>query len=53
MGANETEAARVALQVLDDARELEEAIKALEHAKAGGRTISLEDLATDLGINLK
>jgi len=47
------ELARLALQVLEDSRDLEEAVKALDRVKAGGPTISLEDLAADLGIELK
>jgi len=47
------ELARLALQVLEDSRDLEEAGKALERVNAGGPTISLEDLASDLGIELE
>ena len=47
------ELARLALQVLEDSRDLEEAVKALDRVKAGGPTISLEDLAADLGIELE
>jgi PHD/YefM family antitoxin component YafN of YafNO toxin-antitoxin module len=46
------ELARLALKVLEDSRDLEEAVKALDRVKAGGPTISLEDLAADLGIEL-
>jgi PHD/YefM family antitoxin component YafN of YafNO toxin-antitoxin module len=47
------ELARLALQVLEDSRELEESVKALARVKAGEPTISLEELAADLGIELK
>jgi PHD/YefM family antitoxin component YafN of YafNO toxin-antitoxin module len=47
------ELACLALQVLEDSRDLEEAVKALDRVKAGGPTISLEDLAADLGIELE
>jgi hypothetical protein len=43
----------LAPQVREDARDLEEAVKALERINAGGRTISLENLAAELGIILK
>ena len=46
------ELARLALQALEDSRELEEATKALARLDAGGHTISLEDLAAELGIQL-
>jgi hypothetical protein len=42
----------LAPQVREDARDLEEAVKALERINAGGRTISLEDLAAELGVHL-
>ena len=47
------ELARLALQVLEDSRDQEEAFKALDRVQAGEPTISLEDLAADLGIELE
>ncbi|MEN9989461.1 MAG: hypothetical protein RL508_440 [Actinomycetota bacterium] len=46
------ELARLALQVLEDARDIEEATKALERVEAGGPTFSLEEVAAELGIDL-
>jgi prevent-host-death family protein len=43
--------AKLALQVLEDARDVEEATKALERIDAGlDRTYSLEEVAAELGI---
>ena len=45
--------AKLALQVLEDARDVEEATKALERIDAGlDRTYSLEEVAAELGIQL-
>jgi PHD/YefM family antitoxin component YafN of YafNO toxin-antitoxin module len=46
------ELARLALQVLEDSRELEEATKALARVDAGGPTLSLNEVAAELGIQL-
>ena len=46
------ELARLALQVLEDARDVEEGMKALEEVQAGGKTFSLEEVAAELGLEL-
>jgi PHD/YefM family antitoxin component YafN of YafNO toxin-antitoxin module len=46
------ELARLALQVLEDSRDLELATKALERVEAGGKTYSLSEVAAELGIDL-
>lgn len=46
------ELARLALQVLEDARDTEEGMKALEEVQAGGKTFSLEEVAAELGLEL-
>lgn len=44
--------AKLALQVLEDARDVEEATKALEEYKRTGVSYSLEEVAGELGISL-
>jgi prevent-host-death family protein len=46
------ELARLALQVLEDSRDVEDAYKALERIDAGGKTYSLSEVAAELGIDL-
>ena len=46
------ELARLALQVLEDSRDIEDAYKALERIDAGGKTYSLSEVAAELGIDL-
>lgn len=46
------ELARLALQVLEDSRDVEQSVKALERVNAGGATISLNEVAAELGIKL-
>ena len=46
------ELARLALQVLEDSRDIEDAYKALDRIDAGGKTYSLSEVAAELGIDL-
>lgn len=46
------ELARLALQVLEDSRDIEQSVKALERVRDGGATVSLDDVAAELGIKL-
>ena len=46
------ELARLALQALEDSRDIEDAYKALERVKAGEPTFTLEEVAAELGIDL-
>ena len=46
------ELARLALQVLEDSRDIQDAYKALERIDAGGKTYSLSEVAAELGIQL-
>ena len=46
------ELARLALQVLEDSRDIEDAYKAIERIDAGGKTYSLSEVAAELGIQL-
>lgn len=46
------ELARLALQVLEDSRDIEEATRALARIKTGEPTYSLEEVAAELGIAL-
>ncbi len=46
------ELAKLALQVLEDAYDVEHGMKALERIKAGGKTYSLEEVAAELGLEL-
>ena len=46
------ELARLALQVLEDSRDIEDARRALERVKAGEPTFTLEEVAAELGIDL-
>ena len=46
------ELACLALQVLEDSRDVEDAYKALERIDAGGKTYSLSEVAAELGIDL-
>jgi prevent-host-death family protein len=48
----DAELAKLALQVLEDSRDAEEAMAALARIEAGEPTYSLEELASELGINL-
>lgn len=46
------ELARLALEVLEDSYDIEEAMKASKRIQNGGKTYSLEEVAAELGINL-
>lgn len=48
----DAELAKLALQVLEDSRDAEEAMKRLKAVDAGEPTFTLEELAAELGINL-
>jgi len=46
------ELARLALQVLEDSYDIQEAQKASAEVRAGGKTYSLEEVAAELGLTL-
>jgi len=46
------ELARLALEVLEDSYDIEEALKASKRIQNGGKTYSLEEVAAELGIDL-
>ena len=46
------ELARLALQVLEDSYDIQEALKSSAEVRAGGKTYTLEEVAAELGINL-
>lgn len=48
----DAELARLALQVLEDSRDAEEAVAALARVENGEKTFSLEEVAAELGIDL-
>ncbi|MFM6977700.1 MAG: type II toxin-antitoxin system prevent-host-death family antitoxin [Micrococcales bacterium] len=48
----DAELARLALEVLNDSYDIQEAQKASKRVQNGGKTYSLEEVAADLGIDL-
>ncbi|MEY4499709.1 MAG: hypothetical protein RL101_885 [Actinomycetota bacterium] len=46
------ELAKLALQVLEDSYDIQEALKSSAEVRAGGKTYTLEEVAAELGINL-
>lgn len=46
------ELARLALEVLEDSYDIEQALKASAEVRAGGKTYSLEEVAAELGLTL-
>jgi prevent-host-death family protein len=48
----DAELAKLALQVLEDSRDAEEAMKRLKDVEDGEPTFTLEEVAAELGINL-
>ncbi len=48
----DAELAKLALQVLEDSRDAEEAMKRLKAVEDGEPTFTLEEVAAELGINL-
>jgi prevent-host-death family protein len=48
----DAELAKLALQVLEDSRDAEDAMAALARVDAGGKTYTLEEVAAELGIDL-
>lgn len=48
----DAELAKLALQVLEDSRDVEQATAALEEFRRNGEAVSLEDVAAEFGIEL-